>query len=80
MGRISPLATTRFKQAAFAEQGEHIIKQALFGVMVEQAVTKFAQHRGIEAAIIKLKRKRIFPVDAASHGISGLLVRQALYK
>ena len=45
-------------------------------MVLEEAGAKLAQHRGIEARVVHLKRQQVFPVQPGADGISRLPIRE----
>ena len=78
MGRIRPLPSLRFHQSQFAALAEKPLQQLHFGPARDEPCAKFAEHRKVEARIVKLKPQQIFPIDAGAHGFGGLAVREVL--
>ena len=80
MRRVGPLPAARGEQLERAEAVQHRVEQQHLRRTRYQPGTKLAQHRAIEASVGQLEAESVLPINAAAHGISGLLVREPFHK
>src|SRR5690242_11369511 len=80
MAGIGALFAACLDPAALFEEVKQPLKQAGFGLGVDQTSPEFAQNRGVKAGIGQFKTQQVFPIDATAYGFGGLAVGEVLDK
>ena len=78
MRRVGALPAPLADQAEFPASFQEGVQELLFGLAVDQAGAEFAQHGVIEAGIGQFQPQGVLPVDAATDGVGGLAIGEAL--
>src|SRR4051794_21330772 len=76
MGAVSALLASCLDQAMSLEALEHGIQQQMLRPSGDQTSTELGQHAEVEARVRQFEPERVFPVNAAADGISGLPVTE----
>src|SRR5262245_11726945 len=74
MRRVGTLPPTRLEPFALATDLDHLVKKQGFGLPLNQPRAELGQDRMVKARRVERQGKRVFPINAAAHGICSLEV------
>ncbi len=72
--RVRTLPPTRLEPFAFAAQFDQLFKKQGFGLPLKQPRAELGQDRVVKARRIERQGERVFPINAAAHGVGGLAI------
>ncbi len=80
MRRVAALTLTFLEPASFFEQSQHGIQQHLFGSPLNEAFAKVREQGKVEPRISQFQSQSILPIDAPSHRIRRLSIREFFHE